>query len=148
MSIHSEQAQSLLAAGLWDRLTLRLLRESGQAPEEVMGFHAQHACEKLIKSVLVIPGVVFERTHDLAALGALCDAQGTRVPADIDALRILNSFAVRFRYASCPAPLIDLAEAATLVDTLMHQAEISPDRLDRESERESEREPGSDTWTE
>ncbi|MBK1701667.1 HEPN domain-containing protein [Thiococcus pfennigii] len=72
MNSHSAQAQALFDAALRDRLTLRLLRDSGQAPEEVMGFHAQQACEKLIKAVLVMHGVVFERTHDLAALAALC----------------------------------------------------------------------------
>jgi HEPN domain-containing protein len=71
MSSHSAQARALFDAALRDRLTLRLLRESGQAPEEVMGFHAQQACEKLIKAVLVMHGVVFERTHDLAALAAI-----------------------------------------------------------------------------
>ena len=44
MSSHSAQARALFDAALRDRLTLRLLRESGQAPEEVMGFHAQQAC--------------------------------------------------------------------------------------------------------
>ena len=47
MNANKEQAEAMLAAGLRDRLTLRLLRESGEAPEEVMGFHAQQACELL-----------------------------------------------------------------------------------------------------
>jgi HEPN domain-containing protein len=59
MNVHREQAESLIAAGLRDRLSLRLLRESGEAPPEAMGFHAQQACEKFIKSVLVMHGIVF-----------------------------------------------------------------------------------------
>ncbi len=103
-------------------MTLRLLRESGQAPEEMMGFHAQQACEKLIKAVLVMHGVVFERTHDLAALAALCDAHGVPAPADRNALRILNNFAVRFRYDTCPAALIDIVATSSLVETLTEWA--------------------------
>ncbi len=122
MSSHSAQARALFDAALRDRLTLRLLRESGQAPEEVMGFHAQQACEKLIKAVLVMHGVVFERTHDLAALAALCDAHGVPAPADRNALRILNNFAVRFRYDTCPAALIDIVATSSLVETLTEWA--------------------------
>jgi len=122
MSSHSAQARALFDAALRDRLTLRLLRESGQAPEEMMGFHAQQACEKLIKAVLVMHGVVFERTHDLAALAALCDAHGVPAPADRNALRILNSFAVRFRYDTCPAALIDIVATSSLVETLTEWA--------------------------
>jgi HEPN domain-containing protein len=122
MSSHSAQARALFDAALRDRLTLRLLRDSGQAPEEVMGFHAQQACEKLIKTVLVMHGVVFERTHDLAALAALCDAHGVPAPADRNALRILNNFAVRFRYDTCPATLIDIVATSSLVETLTEWA--------------------------
>ncbi|MBK1706148.1 HEPN domain-containing protein [Halochromatium glycolicum] len=122
MSSHSAQARALFDAALRDRLTLRLLRDSGQAPEEVMGFHAQQACEKLIKAVLVMHGVVFERTHDLAALAALCDAHGVPAPADRNALRILNNFAVRFRYDTCPAALIDMVATSSLVETLTEWA--------------------------
>ncbi|NBC48875.1 MAG: HEPN domain-containing protein [Gammaproteobacteria bacterium] len=122
MSSHSAQARALFDAALRDRLTLRLLRESGQAPEEMMGFHAQQACEKFIKAVLVMHGVVFERTHDLAALAALCDAHGVPAPADRNALRILNNFAVRFRYDTCPAALIDIVATSSLVETLTEWA--------------------------
>jgi HEPN domain-containing protein len=122
MSSHSAQARALIDAALRDRLTLPLLRESGQAPEEMMGFHAQQACEKFIKAVLVMHGVVFERTHDLAALAALCDAHGVPAPADRNALRILNNFAVRFRYDTCPAALIDIVATSSLVETLTEWA--------------------------
>jgi HEPN domain-containing protein len=128
MSSHSAQARALFDAALRDRLTLRLLREWGQAPEEMMGFHAQQACEKFIKAVLVMHGVVFERTHDLAALAALCDAHGVPAPADRNALRILNNFAVRFRYDTCPAALIDIATTTALVDTLTAWAEQAIER--------------------
>ncbi|WP_157817506.1 HEPN domain-containing protein [Candidatus Thiodictyon syntrophicum] len=121
--MHSAQAQSMMAAGLRDRLTLRLLRDSGEAPVEVMGFHAQQACEKFIKAVLVLHGVIFERTHDLALLSSLCATHRILVPADLDALRILNSFAVRFRYETCSVPLFDQLQATAMVEELREWAE-------------------------
>lgn len=65
MSAHSEQAAALIAAGERDLLALRLLNQTGRAPHEVIGFHAQQAAEKFIKALLVLNGIVFERTHDL-----------------------------------------------------------------------------------
>ena len=129
MNANKEQAEALLAAGLRDRLTLRLLRESGEAPEEAIGFHAQQACEKFLKAVLVMHGLIFERTHDLAILFSLCGTHRIQVPAARDDLRLLNNFAVRFRYEACTVPLIDESETATLVETLKDWAEREVERL-------------------
>ncbi|MFE8033017.1 HEPN domain-containing protein [Thiohalocapsa marina] len=128
MSGHNAQAQALIDAGLRDRLSLSLLLDTGQAPQEVLGFHAQQACEKFIKAALVLHGIVFERTHDLSALASLCRAHGMDVPADPAALRLLNNFAVRFRYEACSLPLIDAKQALTLVDTLKAWAALEIER--------------------
>ena len=66
MNANKEQAEALLAAGLRDRLTLRLLLESGEAPEEAIGFHAQQACEKFLKAMLLMHGLIFD-CHELGA---------------------------------------------------------------------------------
>jgi HEPN domain-containing protein len=129
MNANKQQAAAMLAAGLRDQLTLRLLQESGKAPPEAMGFHAQQACEKFIKAVLVIHGIVFERTHDLAVLFSLCGTHQLRVPAAKDVLRLLNNFAVRFRYEACSAPLVDESQTAALVETLKDWAEQEIKRL-------------------
>ncbi|MBK1701491.1 hypothetical protein CKO22_11335 [Thiococcus pfennigii] len=57
-----------------------------------------------------------------------CDAHGVPAPADRNALRILNNFAVRFRYDTCPAALIDIATTTALVDTLTAWAEQAIER--------------------
>lgn len=98
MNEHREQAEALLDAGARDCLTLQLLRESGRAPNESMGFHAQQACEKFIKAVLVHHGIIFDRTHDLVARVALGAVHAIAFPVDDDQLRLLNSYAVKFRY--------------------------------------------------
>lgn len=54
MSEHIEEARQLLEAALLDDLSFQLLMESGRAPQETMGFLAQQACEKLIKSAMLL----------------------------------------------------------------------------------------------
>lgn len=123
MSEHREQAETLLAAGLRDQLALRLLRQSGEAPHESMGFHAQQASEKFIKAVLVMHGIVFERTHDLAALAELCIAHHIEMPLRGDVLRQLNTYAVTFRYEGCPVAMVDMEDASRIVATLLAWAQ-------------------------
>jgi len=74
-------------------------------------------------------GIIFERTHDLGMLFSLCGTRQIQVPAARDALRLLNNFAVRFRYEACPVPLIDESETAALVETLKDWAEQEIERL-------------------
>jgi HEPN domain-containing protein len=86
-----EQAAALLEAGKRDLLTLQLLNETGRAPHETIGFHAQQACEKFIKAALVLHGITFERTHDLIVLYQLLEEQRIGIPADEEKLRALNT---------------------------------------------------------
>jgi HEPN domain-containing protein len=105
-SAHKEQAESLLKAGQRDLLALQLLNESGRAPHEVVGFHAQQACEKFIKAMLVLHGVTFERTHDLVVLHELLEHWQIDIPADKETLRALNNYAVQFRYEASPVQMV------------------------------------------
>lgn len=110
MKEHKEQAAALIAAGLRDALTLQLLHQTGRAPHESIGFHAQQACEKFIKARLVLNGIVFERTHDLVALCKLALQNNIAIPVDVETLRALNSYAVQFRYEGCLVALVPSAE--------------------------------------
>ena len=65
--------------------------------DEIAGFHAQQAAEKLLKAWLAIDGQVFPLTHNL---GTLLDVLRDHEP-DADRFRgliALNPFAVQFRY--------------------------------------------------
>lgn len=106
MNAHKEQAAVLFQAGRRDLLSLQLLLESGRAPHESLGFHAQQACEKFIKAVAVLHGIVFERTHDLIVLHEILSLRQIAVPAEVQTLRALNSYAVQFRYEGCPIELV------------------------------------------
>lgn len=122
MNENKGQADALLAAGIRDQTTLRLLRQFDEAPHETMGFHAQQACEKFLKAVLVSHGIVFERTHDLVSLFGLCASHGITIPVSTDTLRPLNTYAVTFRYEGCPVAMINMEDAAQTVATLFDWA--------------------------
>src|SRR6266446_572321 len=49
-------------------------------------FHAQQCVEKYLKALLVARGLIFPRTHDLAALSDLCLQGGITIPVAQDTL--------------------------------------------------------------
>lgn len=118
MNPHKEQAEALHQAGKRDLLTLQLLIETGRAPHESIGFHAQQACEKFLKAVAVIHGLVFERTHDLIVLHELLFRHNITVPVPKETLRALNSYAVQFRYEGCPIEMVKDANSLVSANTL------------------------------
>lgn len=118
MNTNEDEARQLYEAGLRDRIACRLLEETGRAPHETLGFLAQQACEKFLKSRLVLAGVPPGRTHDLEFLaGQICTA-GIDLPISIDDLRLLNPYAVAFRYEPSPGRWIDERLALELVEAL------------------------------
>lgn len=125
MNPHREQAQALMAAGKRDAFAMQLLIETKRAPHETIGFLAQQACEKFIKAMLVLHGVRFERTHDLVALHDLATQNGIDLPADVDRLRTLNSYAVQFRYEGCPIEMVSSTECDSVTTTLQAWVEIA-----------------------
>ncbi len=74
-------------------------------------FHAQQCAEKYIKSLLILQQVAFPRTHDLAALYALCQQNGIILPISEDNLEKLSAFAVEVRYLGAQ-PTVDEAKEA------------------------------------
>lgn len=118
MSNPLDEAVTLFNAGERDRKTFFLLLGTGEAPHENMGFCAQQACEKFIKTVLVVHGVFFSRTHDLEWLAELAQEHGLTVPVAVAALRLLNPYAVSLRYdGSCEVWLAP-ETAGEMVETL------------------------------
>jgi HEPN domain-containing protein len=121
MSAQKEQAGELLAAGERDLKALHLLNQTGQAPHEVIGFHAQQAAEKFIKALLVLNGIFFERTHDLVRLYRLAEQRGISIAVDVEKLRALTSYAVQFRYESCRISLLTSQECEVIANRLHDQ---------------------------
>jgi HEPN domain-containing protein len=74
-------------------------------------FHTQQCIEKYLKALLTSRKVSFPRTHDLAALSALCQQNGIILPISDDNLDLLSTYAVEARYPG-NLPTIDDAKIA------------------------------------
>ncbi|MDR3572996.1 MAG: HEPN domain-containing protein [Anaerolineaceae bacterium] len=83
-------------------------------------FHAQQCIEKYLKALLISRQVSFPRTHDLAALGYLCEQAGIILPIDDDALELLTAYAVETRYPGT-LPTIEEAKEAIKLAQIMRR---------------------------
>src|SRR2546426_12530399 len=63
-----EHAKLLLRKAKEDEFTVEKLVPDPASPDEVIGFHAQQAVEKMLKGVLTWRAVRYPFAHDLAAL--------------------------------------------------------------------------------
>ena len=93
-----EEAHRLLRLALRDRDTFELLLPLPKATLSAIGFHAQQAVEKALKTVCTLRNIEVQRTHDLAALAQALVVDGVALPISVDEFRTLNPFAVEYRY--------------------------------------------------
>lgn len=93
----SKQARVLLEAARRDLRALEGMRDSAVFADEIFGFHAQQAAEKLLKAWLAIEGVLYPRTHDLDHLLRLLEQHGAQLSGFED-LEEYSAFAVQLRY--------------------------------------------------
>ncbi len=96
-------AAVLKRKALQDVFTVEKLIGDPASPDEVLGFHAQQAVEKLLKAVLAAHSVPFRRTHDLVELIDLIRANGIAFPGELEEVRRLGPFAAELRYDDLPA---------------------------------------------
>jgi len=75
-----EQAVLLVRKAAEDGVLLSELVSSERISNEIFGFHAQQASEKLLKALLSDFGVHFPRTHNLRLLMDLLSDAGHRCP--------------------------------------------------------------------
>jgi hypothetical protein len=69
-------AETLLRKSVDDRAVL-----DHPLPPAILGFHAQQACEKLLKALLTEAGCEYPRTHNLAVLEQLVELDDQPLPA-------------------------------------------------------------------
>jgi hypothetical protein len=82
--------QDLMVLGKW--------RQDPDIAEEIIGFHAQQAAEKMLKSILAYYRFEIPRTHRLADLLDLIMEKRIDFPVKFEELRFLTPFAVEYRY--------------------------------------------------
>ncbi|MBI3350348.1 MAG: HEPN domain-containing protein [Burkholderiales bacterium] len=91
-----EQATLFLRKAAEDEEVLDVLGEAGS--DEVYGFHAQQAVEKILKAVLSLKGVRLKKTHDLQSLHEMAGAAGLESPANKRLMGEMSAFATVYRY--------------------------------------------------
>ena len=94
-----EQAHLLLAAAERDATALHGMGDPDVFADEIFGFHAQQAVEKLLKAWLASLGETYPLSHDLASLLDMLSVRGLDV-ARFDDLVDYTRYAVRLRYAA------------------------------------------------
>lgn len=97
-----EFAHILLRKAAQDEFTLQKLLPDPSSPDEVIGFHAQQAIEKLLKAVLSIRGIMYRKTHDLVEIIDLLRDSGVDFPMELEDVRKLSPFAAEYRYGELP----------------------------------------------
>lgn len=110
-----ELAERLVQKAQGDESALNKLAGDEDIPDEVIGFHAQQAIEKLLKAALANAGVTPPRTHDLKELTALIGEAGLTPPQVVTEARSLTPWAVEFRYEDLPEEKLDRAATCATV---------------------------------
>lgn len=98
MTPSNELTLKFLAKAEQDRYAMRKLIPDADASDEVIGFHAQQAVEKMLKAVLCFHEIHFEKTHNLTTLFDLLNDNGLNFPDELEDARLLTPYAVEFRY--------------------------------------------------
>lgn len=118
-----EEALRLLRLAHRDRETFELLMPLPRASVAALGFHAQQSVEKALKAVCALRSIEVRPTHDLAALAQALQDNGVELPLPIDDLRVLNPFAVEYRYDDEFASSVTRDELRTHLDIVVRWAE-------------------------
>jgi HEPN domain-containing protein len=93
-----ELAERLLHKADQDKAVFDKLRPDPDIAIDILGFHAQQAAEKMLKSTLASKEIDFPFSHRLADLIDLLRESGASFPDDLEEIRFLTPFAVAFRY--------------------------------------------------
>ncbi|MFZ3170179.1 MAG: HEPN domain-containing protein [Candidatus Methanoperedens sp.] len=97
-----ERAELLLAKAKDDETLLEEIIFNEKVRDEIIGFHAQQAAEKLLKALLMAKNIPYRRTHDLRELIDLTRDNGIEFPESLMEIRTLSPFAVEFHYDYIP----------------------------------------------
>ena len=95
---HRKLVQRLLRKADQDIVVVKKWYSDADVPDEILGFHAQQAAEKMLKAVLAHAKIEYPFTHRLADLIDLLKDHGIDVPGELDDIRYLTPFAVELRY--------------------------------------------------
>ncbi len=98
MTSARDYARTILQKARDDQYAFKILADDPKVAVWSLGFHAQQAVEKALKSVLEDHSVEFPRTHNIAMLLELLRAQSIPLPPNPEELKMLTPFGVALRY--------------------------------------------------
>jgi hypothetical protein len=111
-----EHARSLLRLARRDLNAMIGMQDSPLVDDEIIGFHAQQAVEKALKSWISAMGLVYPLTHQLPRLLTLLEDAGAGVQPFLHLTR-LTPYAVQVRYEEVPPDVAaPLDRAGTIAD--------------------------------
>jgi HEPN domain-containing protein len=90
-----------------DESVLEKLLDDPDVPDDVLGFHAQQAIEKRLKSVLTYREVAYDRTHSIGYLTSILERHGIGLPDGREQIEELTPWAVAARYESSFDEVLD-----------------------------------------
>lgn len=100
---YRDNAEVLLRKAKGDEFTIEKLIPDPSSPDEVIGFHAQQAVEKILKAVLTHSAVSYPRIHDLTELVDILRENKISFPEYLEEIDRLTPFATLFRYSDLAA---------------------------------------------
>ena len=115
----TKQAVILIEAAEKDISALGGMFDESIFANEIFGFHAQQAAEKLLKAWIAILGEEYPHTHNVKVLLDILEQQGVAIKR-FATMAEYTPYAVRHRYASQArsADVIDRLPTVHLIDVL------------------------------
>ncbi|MCL5104142.1 MAG: HEPN domain-containing protein [Armatimonadetes bacterium] len=104
------------------KLATYALNMDEECPYKLVAYHAQQCAEKYLKSFLVMRGVDFPYTHNIARLLELCNDAGAGTEELQDAEE-LTPYAITTRYPGEDEE-VSLDEASLAIDTAVHVRKV------------------------
>ena len=95
-----DRPEVLLRKAKQDELAVEKLLHDRDIEDDLIGFHAQQAAEKMLKALLTAREVDYPKTQNLRVLVELLSAEGIRLPEKLAEIDRLTQFGTTFRYDS------------------------------------------------
>ena len=116
--------QDWLAHATSDLNLARLAKDHKTVLPEQVCFHAQQACEKALKAVLLSKGLDFPLVHDIEVLLEVAKTGGLRLPREVREAGALSPYAVEARYPGYDEDITatDVDDAIRLADRVVDWA--------------------------
>jgi len=119
-----DHARLLLSKTHADKLVVDKLIDDHEVPDDMIGFHAQQAVEKLIKAVLAHQDIEYPRVHDIDRLVDVLEAHQVALPRQARSLDELTPWATQLRYdESLDVEPLDRGAMATLLNDVARWAD-------------------------